>query len=127
VRVASVDVVRAACMYDTGAQDRAERIAEAHLNQDDLPDVFENSGLLWTDTACRATDWQQPDRTRVTDLQLELENAALQSRTGVILLPFWICEYNVGGKGYRAFVNADTGNCVGPSHADSFVTSCVGG
>jgi hypothetical protein len=50
---------------------------------------------------------------QVSDVQPNIDNAKLQRRTGMVLLPFWICEYTLNGKSYRAFQNGATGRIVG--------------
>ena len=47
-----------------------------------------------------------------------LSGAQLFPIAGVVLVPFWICEYDLHGQQYRAFMNGVTGKTVGATHVD---------
>ncbi len=93
----------------------ANTMARNKLQDPALDEQF--TGNFWG-TACPATDWTQPDRYEVESVRPTLSGAQLFPSAGVVLVPFWICEYDLHGKDYRAFVNAVTGKTVGATHVD---------
>ena len=98
----------------------AEKMALSKLKHPALDEVFQSSSLFgWSwSTACPATDWKQPDLYEVESLKPVFKAAQLFPRAGVVLVPFWICEYDLHGKNYRAFMNGATGKTVGATHID---------
>eukprot|EP01043_Picozoa_sp_COSAG02_P045185 COSAG02_NODE_4108_length_5768_cov_66.257717_4_plen_544_part_00 len=93
----------------------ASTMARDKLQDPALDEQF--SGPLWG-TACPATDWTQPDRYEVESVHPTFSGAQLFPPAGVVLVPFWICEYDLHGKNYRAFINGVTGKTVGATHVD---------
>ena len=85
-------------------------------------------GLWSLNGRCPATDWRHPDRYEVDrcSIRTTLSDARLFPQAGVVLAPFWICEYtldgakrNENGSVYRAFMNGVTGKVAGMEHTDS--------
>jgi hypothetical protein len=68
--------------------------------------------------ACPATDWTAPNRYNVSSLQRTVSGARLHPNAGVVLAPFWICDYTLNGKDFRAFLNAADGAAAGATHVD---------
>jgi hypothetical protein len=93
----------------TSFGDIAHSMALSKLQEPRLDEQFEDESFgSWGSTACPATDWTQPDRYDVQSVRPTLSGAQMFPSAGVVLVPFWICEYDLHGKQYRAFMNGVT-------------------
>lgn len=104
--------------YATAASSFADIAHGMALNALQRPGLDEQFTDGFFGTACPATDWTQPDRYEVESVCPRLARAQLFPKAGVVLVPFWICEYDLHGKEYRAFMNGVTGETAGATHVD---------